>query len=44
MVKRHEKKIAEYPHLPLGKDTPYGGIENLRPESELARDVFMSWQ
>ena len=44
MVKRHEKVIAEYPHLPLGKDAPYGGIENLRPESELARDVFMSWQ
>lgn len=44
MVKRHEMMIKKYPHLPLGKDAPYGGIENLRPESELARDVFMSWQ
>ncbi len=44
MIKRHQKMIAKYPHLPLGKDTPYEGIENLRPESELAREVFMSWQ
>lgn len=44
MAKRHQKKIAEYPHLPLGKDEPYGGIENLRPESELARETFASWQ
>lgn len=44
MIKRHQKKIAKYPHLPLGKDTPYEGIENLRPESELAREVFTSWK
>ena len=44
MVKRHENTIAEYPHLPLGKGVPYEGIENLRPESELAREVFASWQ
>ncbi|ASP35805.1 sulfatase-like hydrolase/transferase [Labrenzia sp. VG12] len=44
MVKRHQKTIARYPHLPLGKDTPYEGIENLRPETELTRDMFMSWQ
>lgn len=44
MVKRHQKTIAKYPHLPLGKGVPYEGIENLRPESELARDVFASWQ
>ncbi|MEQ9692620.1 sulfatase-like hydrolase/transferase [Shimia sp. SDUM112013] len=44
MLKRHQKTIAKYPHLPLGKDAPYGGIENLRPESELARQVFDSWQ
>lgn len=44
MLKRHQKMIAKYPHLPLGKDAPYGGIENLRPESELAREVFDSWQ
>ena len=44
MVKRHQKTIAKYPHLPLGKGVPYEGIENLRPESELAREVFSSWQ
>ncbi|MDV7145397.1 sulfatase-like hydrolase/transferase [Tropicimonas sp. TH_r6] len=44
MVKRHQKMIAKYPHLPLGKGVPYEGIENLRPESELAREVFSSWQ
>ncbi|MEP2029664.1 MAG: sulfatase-like hydrolase/transferase [Paracoccaceae bacterium] len=44
MIKRHAKTIAEVPHLPLGKGVPYEGIENLRPESELAREVFASWQ
>jgi arylsulfatase len=36
--------VAKYPHAPLGKGTPYGGIENLRPESKKAVEVFMSWQ
>ena len=44
MVKRHQITIKQYPHLPLGKGLPYEGIENLRPESELARKVFTSWQ
>lgn len=44
MVKRHQKMIAKYPNSEIGKDTPYGGIENLRPESKEAREVFMSWQ
>ncbi len=44
MVKRHAITIAKHPHLPLGKGVPYEGIENLRPESELAREVFASWQ
>lgn len=44
MIKRHQKMIAKYPNSKIGKDTPYSGIENLRPESELAREVFMSWQ
>lgn len=44
MVKRHQIMIKKYPHLPLGKGVPYDGIENLRPESELARDLFASWQ
>ena len=44
MVKRHQKMISKYPHLPLGKGVPYEGIENLRPESEKAREIFSSWQ
>ena len=44
MIKRHERRIAQYPHLPLGKGVPYEGIENLRPESLETREVFMSWQ
>ncbi|WP_170357370.1 sulfatase-like hydrolase/transferase [Ruegeria arenilitoris] len=44
MVKRHQKTIVKHPHKPLGKGVPYEGIENLRPESELAREVFSSWQ
>jgi arylsulfatase len=43
MVKRHQITIEKYPHLALGKGLPYEGIENLRPESELARKVFRSW-
>ncbi|WP_234998825.1 sulfatase-like hydrolase/transferase [Ruegeria sp. AU67] len=44
MAKRHQKMIAKYPHREIGTDEPYGGIENLRPESELARKTFASWQ
>ena len=44
MVKRHQLKMVEYPPAQLGKGVPYEGIENLRPESELAREVFASWQ
>lgn len=43
MAKRHQKTIAKYPHNLIGKGVPYSGIENLRPESELAREVFASW-
>lgn len=44
MIKRHMFTIKKHPHLPLGTDVPYSGIENLRPESELAREIFASWQ
>ena len=44
MVKRHFLMIAKYPHAPLGKGAAYGGIENLRPESQKAVEVFSSWQ
>jgi len=44
MVKRHMMMIMKYPHFPLGKGKPYGGIENLRPESKEALESFMGWQ
>ncbi len=44
MTKRHMMTIKKYPHAKQGAGKPYGGIENLRPESQKAVDVFMSWQ
>ena len=43
MVKRHAIGIKKHPHNKLGKGIPYGGIENLRPESKETVRVFMSW-
>ena len=34
--------IMKYPHFPIGKGKPYGGIENLRPESKETAETFMS--
>jgi arylsulfatase len=44
MANRHMMTIAKYPHFKLGKDRPYEGIENLRPESKEVVETFMSWQ
>ncbi len=44
MVYRHMMMIHRYPHNKLGKDRPYSGIENLRPESIETVNTFMSWQ
>ncbi len=43
MVKRHMMTIQKYPHNAIGKDEPYGGIENLRPETQQLVENFMSW-
>ncbi|MDX2493954.1 MAG: sulfatase-like hydrolase/transferase, partial [Desulfuromusa sp.] len=43
MAKRHMMTIAQYPHYKLGKGRPYGGIENLRPESKEIVETFISW-
>jgi arylsulfatase len=43
MVKRHQLTIKQHPHLPLGRGKPYGGIENLRPESIETVATFDSW-
>ncbi len=44
MIYRHMISIKKYPHLPLGKDRPYGGISNLRPETKELLNNFDSWQ
>ena len=44
MAKRHMIMIARYPHAKLGKGKPYGGIENLRPETKEIAALFDSWQ
>ena len=44
IIARHYMTIAKYPHAEVGKDRPYSGIENLRPESKRMVDAFMSWQ
>jgi arylsulfatase len=43
LIQRHMMQIQKYPHAKVGKDRPYSGIENLRPESEKMVDEFMSW-
>lgn len=44
MIKRHMVMIAKHPHNDLGKGRPYGGIDNLRPETREVVETFMSWQ
>ena len=43
LIQRHMMHINKYPHAAVGKDRPYSGIENLRPESKRMVDEFMSW-
>jgi len=43
MLKRHQLTIARYPHIGLDKGAPYGGIENLRPETIEVIEKFNSW-
>jgi hypothetical protein len=42
-MKRHQITMKKYPHSPIGTDKPYGGIDNLRPESKATVENFMSW-
>ncbi len=44
IIARHKMAIAKYPHAEVGRDVPYGGIANLRPESQAMIDAFMAWQ
>jgi len=41
MVKRHMAYKMKYPDRPPTHGIPYGGIENLRPESKKALEIFM---
>jgi arylsulfatase len=41
MVKRHMALKRKYPDRPAVHDIPYKGIENLRPESKKAVEIFM---
>lgn len=43
LIERHMMQIKKYPHAKVGKDRPYSGIENLRPESKKMVEEFMSW-
>jgi arylsulfatase A-like enzyme len=43
MVKRHKITMKRYPNMPIGTDKPYGGIDNLRPESKATVENFLSW-
>lgn len=43
MLKRHMIMMKKYPNNPIGTDKPYGGIDNLRPETKETVANFMSW-
>lgn len=43
MLKRHKMTMKKYPNAEIGKDKPYSGIENLRPETKETVKNFMSW-
>lgn len=43
IITRHKMTMAKYPNVGVGRDRPYSGIDNLRPESKKMVDVFMSW-
>jgi len=41
MAKRHLALKKNYPDRPAIHDVPYKGIENLRPESKKAVEIFL---
>ncbi|HID94298.1 MAG TPA: sulfatase [bacterium (Candidatus Stahlbacteria)] len=44
MLVRHMRGIMKYPHAKGASGKPYGGIDNLRPESKDAVKTFTSWR
>ena len=43
LTQRHLMQMKKYPNAKVGKDVPYSGISNLRPESKKMVDDFTSW-
>jgi arylsulfatase A-like enzyme len=43
MMKRHMMTMKKYPNSLQGTGMPYGGIDNLRPESKEVVEIFKSW-
>ena len=43
IIQRHMMQMKKYSNAKVGKDRPYSGIKNLRPESKKMVDAFMSW-
>ena len=44
ILERHLAWKERYPDLPAAVDTPYSGIENLRPETVAMRDAWLAWK
>ena len=44
IIERHLAWKQRYPDLPAAVDTPYSGIENLRPETLEMRDEWLTWK
>jgi arylsulfatase len=42
MIKRHKAFKQKYPDREPGQDVPYGGIENLRPETRSMVEAFLA--
>jgi arylsulfatase len=43
MLKRHMGMKQQYPDREPGRDAPYGGIENLRPETKALVESMSAW-
>ncbi len=41
MVKRHMMMKQKYPDRPATYGAPYGGIEDLRPETKAMLEIFL---
>ena len=44
MIQRHLTWKKQYPDKPAAVDTPYTGIENLRPETLAMREEWLTWK